>query len=349
MSQELVAPPDRPKTNSAILMLAALMIIMAGMKVAESIINPILLALFLAAISSPGYFWLLKKKLPVGLALSLVLLSLLLFGSVMSALISGSVIGFTENLPVYQERLTTIWSEVLTLLQNYGIALDLSQLSQFADTQRVVGLAGNALNGLISVFTGAFFILLLLMFILIEMTTLQKKISAISSNPDQSMLKMDTFFKTLNQYFAMKTAVSFGTGLLVYCWLLIFDIDYPILWALIAFMLNFVPTIGSLIAALPAVLLGLIQFGFGTALWVAFGYFLVNNLVGNVIEPRIMGKRLGLSVLVVFLSLVVWGWLLGPVGMFLSVPLTMTAKIALESNPHTAWIGIALGDGSDIK
>ena len=119
------------------------------------------------------------------------------------------------------------------------------------------------------------------------------------------------------------------------------------LWGTLAFLLNYVPNIGSIIAAIPALLLALVQLGPGAVLWSAIGYLVVNNLVGNVIEPRFMGRGLGLSTLVVFLSLVFWGWVLGPVGMFLSVPLTMTLKIALDSSEETRWIAILLGPEVD--
>jgi len=118
---------------------------------------------------------------------------------------------------------------------------------------------------------------------------------------------------------------------------------------LLAFLLNFVPTLGSIIAAVPAVLLALVQLGVGDAALVAAGYLAVNTVVGNGLEPRMMGRGLNLSALVVFLSLVFWGWVLGPVGMLLSVPLTMTVKIALESSDETKWVGAMLGSGQDIE
>jgi AI-2 transport protein TqsA len=127
--------------------------------------------------------------------------------------------------------------------------------------------------------------------------------------------------------------------------LFIMRIDYPLLWGLLVFLLNYVPNIGSIIAALPAILQALIQFGPGRALGVATGYLVINMLIGNFIEPRFMGKGLGLSTLVVFLSLIFWGWVLGPVGMLLSVVLTVTVKIGLESREDTRWMAILLGSG----
>jgi len=125
--------------------------------------------------------------------------------------------------------------------------------------------------------------------------------------------------------------------------MLFVGVDYPLLWGLLAFLLNFVPNIGSIIAAIPAVIQVLVQLGFSAALVVAGGYLVINILIGTFIEPRYMGRGLGLSTLVVFLSLVFWGWVLGPVGMLLSVPLTITAKIALESHDGTRWVAIMLG------
>ena len=108
-------------------------------------------------------------------------------------------------------------------------------------------------------------------------------------------------------------------------------------------MLNYVPNIGSIFAAIPGVLTALVQFSALKAGYAAAGYIGINLLVGSVIEPRFMGRGLGMSTLVVFLSLVFWGWVLGPVGMLLSVPLTMILRIALEGNEDTRWIAVLLG------
>jgi predicted PurR-regulated permease PerM len=127
------------------------------------------------------------------------------------------------------------------------------------------------------------------------------------------------------------------------------EVDYPVLWGVLAFLLNYVPNIGSILAGIPAVLLGFLQHGSLTALVLISGYAGVNIVMGNLIEPRFMGRGLGLSTLIVFLSLIFWGWVLGPVGMLLSIPLTMIVKIALESNKDTAWISVILGSGAEFE
>jgi len=154
---------------------------------------------------------------------------------------------------------------------------------------------------------------------------------------------VEVFVDKLRHYMSIKTLISLFTGAFIGLSLWLIGVDYPILWAVLAFMLNFVPNIGSIIAAVPAVLLTIVQLGVPSALLVAAVYTAVNIIIGSFVEPKFMGKGLGLSTLVVFVSLVFWGWVLGPVGMLLSVPLTITVKLALDINPETRWLGHLLG------
>ena len=186
-------------------------------------------------------------------------------------------------------------------------------------------------------------------FMLFEASSIPIKLRAILSDAESAKPRFDLFLANLRRYLAIKSMTSMATGVLVALWLYILGVDFPLLWGLLAFLFNFVPTIGSILAAIPAVLLALVQLDASMALLVALGYVAVNISFGNLIEPRIMGQRMGLSTLIVFLSLVFWGWLLGPIGMLLSVPLTMTLKIALESSEETRWIAVLLGTESDAQ
>ena len=130
--------------------------------------------------------------------------------------------------------------------------------------------------------------------------------------------------------------------------MLFFNVDYPLLWALIAFLFNYIPNIGSILAALPALLLVSVTHTFVDLTSILLGYIVINILIGNIIEPKYMGKKLDLSSLIVFVSLIFWGWVLGPVGMLLSIPLTMIVKIAAENNNKTKWISTLLGASSKL-
>ncbi len=138
--------------------------------------------------------------------------------------------------------------------------------------------------------------------------------------------------------------VSVATGLLIGVWVGVLGVDFAIFWGLVAFVLNFIQNLGSVIAAVPTTLLAMVQIGVGRGLLVALGYLVVNMVIGNFIEPHLMGRRVGLSTLVVVLSLVFWGWVWGPIGMLLSVPLTMVLKILLENTEEFRWVAVLLGD-----
>jgi predicted PurR-regulated permease PerM len=149
--------------------------------------------------------------------------------------------------------------------------------------------------------------------------------------------------REVQEYLGIKTAVSLATGFLIglLAWLL--GLDFPILLGLIGFVMNYIPTVGSILAAVPALVLSLLQFGtLGHLLAVTTAYVIINTVFGNIIEPNLMGRRLGLSTLVVILSLLFWAWLWGPVGALLAVPLTMVVKIMLENTEDLRWIAVLL-------
>ena len=187
----------------------------------------------------------------------------------------------------------------------------------------------------------------MVIFILLEASSFPDKVRKAFGSGELTLIRFEEFAAKLNRYVAIKTAVSLGTGICVGIWGMITGLDYAILWALLAFLLNYIPNLGSIFAAVPAVLMALIQYGLGRALLVAVGYLVINVVISNILEPRFMGRGLGLSTLAVFSSLVVWAWILGPLGMLLAVPLTMTLKIAFESGSGTHWIGVLLGPPAD--
>ncbi len=185
-------------------------------------------------------------------------------------------------------------------------------------------------------------ILFTVLFILVESTTIPSKLRSFLKNPDDTLLNLSGFMDGVTQYLVIKGLMSLITGALITIYLLMLDINFALLWGALAFFMNFIPYIGSIIAAVPVVILALLDAGPGTAAAVGVGFLAANMIVGNVLEPRFTGQGLGLSTLVVFASLVFWGWVFGPVGMFLSTPLTMLMKIALENDPRSRWISILL-------
>jgi predicted PurR-regulated permease PerM len=322
---------------------AAFIVVVAGMRAASSLVTPFLLAVFIAVVATPPLRELRSRGVPNWAAMLLVVLAIGGLGSVLAILVAGSLDGFRASLPEYQDRLKLLIDDLALWLDGVGLHTSREALQTYIDPARVLGMAGELVSGLSGVLANAFLILLTVVFILLEAAGLPAKLRAALVSPETSTERMHVVLDSINRYMGIKSLTSLGTGLVLWAWLTILGVDYAVLWALIAFLLNFVPTIGSILAAIPAVLLALVQIDLQSALLVALGYLVVNTLVGSILEPKIMGYGLGLSTLVVFVSLVFWGWVLGPVGMFLSVPLTMSLKIALDANPQTRPIAIMLG------
>jgi len=184
--------------------------------------------------------------------------------------------------------------------------------------------------------------LLYVAFMLAELSGITQKIAKAFDNPRDTLQRVSQFTEGANKYMAIKAGVSAFTGALVSIVLWVIGVDFPILWGVFAALLNFIPNIGSIFAAIPAVLLALVQLGVGPAIAVALAYVIINVVVGSILEPKFMGERVGLSTLVVFISLVFWGWVLGPAGMLLSIPLTMLVKIGLDKREDTHWIATLL-------
>ncbi|WP_461516364.1 AI-2E family transporter [Porticoccus sp.] len=331
------------------LIAAAFVIVVAGLKAAETLLVPFLLSVFIALIFSPLLTWLKRLKVPNGVAICLIIALVVLVGWLIGILVGASINDFRQNLPQYQERLQQMSSGFIGLLSERGMTLDMEQMRQSFDPGKVMQLAGNTLSSFGNVMTNAFMILLTVVFILAEEVGFSDKLQAARKDNGSAREALERFTQSVNSYLGIKSLLSLLTGLLVMAWLWILGVDYPVMWGLLAFLLNFVPTIGSIIAAVPAVLLALIQLGPLVAGLTTIGYLVVNVVIGNVLEPKVMGKGLNLSPLVVFLSLVFWGWVLGPVGMLLSIPLTIMVKIALENHSDTYWLGVMLGAGAQSR
>ncbi len=338
-----------PQGSKILLTLAAFVIVVAGVREARELLVPFLLSAFIAIIAAPPLFYLKNKKIPTGIALALVILLVVFAVIMMGVLVGSSIDDFSAQLPIYQERLNTQTTALLAWLGQLGIEIPKETASKLMDPAKAMKMAAVGLSSLGGLLTNTFLILLTVIFILLEAASFPTKLESILQNPDSGLPRFRDFLDNINSYMAIKTATSALTGVLVFLWLWAVGVDYPVLWGMLAFLLNFVPNIGSIIASIPALLLALIQLGAAGALWSLLGYVLINVVVGNLIEPRFMGRGLGLSTLVVFVSLVFWGWILGPVGMFLSVPLTMMIKISFDSSEETRWIAILLGSEVESK
>ena len=356
-----MSPEPRQRRDAGLRFLVAaacVVIVIAGLRAAAALILPFLIAVFLAVVNVPLMNWLVRLRVPKPLAVLLTVLAAASVIGILVALLAQSVNQLTEVIPRYRERLDELGTSVTALGAALGLPVEtwreewrsvsLAAFGTVDTIGAIIGntgaIVGNAVRTVGSFLSNAFLVFLTVVFILFEAAGFTAKIRlAFGAGPDQ-FGHLGRISAQIQTYLVTKAAVSAATGLVIGTWVAIMGLDFPLLWGVVAFMFNFIPTLGSIFAAVPAVSLAVLQPGLGpgSAVVIAAGYLVVNVVFGNVIEPTLLGRRLGLSTLVVFASLVFWGWVWGPVGMLFSVPLTMVVKIALENTADLRWLAVML-------
>ncbi|QCI28133.1 AI-2E family transporter [Caminibacter pacificus] len=317
----------------SVLYIAASIIIILGLKFLSPVLIYLILSLFLTVLIYPIIEFFEKRGFHILIVYSIVAVMVVLIFGGMFLVMTSSLKEFLNNAAFYQEKLGRMFSDVNNYLNTYGIKFDIASINIIPIIKSFLAKAGGIVSGFLVVFIGV-------SFMIFETKNFGKKLVYISKNKETFKL----FFKNTQKYFIIKTFTSALTGVLIALILIVFKVPYAFLFGIMAFVFNFIPVIGSIIAAIPAVLIALITYDIKIALYVTIGYLIVNNLVSNVIEPKIMGDGLDLSPAVVFFSLLFWGWVFGIVGMFLAAPLTMTLKLALLSSEKTKWLGILLSN-----
>jgi predicted PurR-regulated permease PerM len=329
------------KYPRVLLSLACLVIIIAGMREASTIIVPFLLSIFIAVMCGLPFSWMRKRGVPSFIAIFAIfsVIAGVVFG--IGAYLAASMNEFLLQLPLYQKRIHLLIVMLIKWLRHFRIYISEKMILQYFDPGSIMDMVANILSGLGSSLTYAILIMFTVFFLLIEASSFTKKVF-MNGASEKSLETVDRILLSMEKYIALKTWISLATGLLVMALLLALGINYAVLWGVVAFLLNYIPNIGPFIAAIPPILLALVDQGLGTASLVTLGFVIIKTIMGDILEPMVMGKGLSLSMLVVFLSLIFWGWVLGPVGMLLSVPLTMAIKISCESFPSTRWIAVLL-------
>jgi len=344
----MVSSSNNNSIAKAFVTVAAIFIIFAGVKVAANILVPFLLSIFIAIICNP----LVKKasdfKIPKAISVIFVIAIFVTVATLITGLVGSSLNELSEHIPQYRTQLQSQFSWLFTFLSKYNIHISSELFTEYFDPSAAIGLAADMLSGFGTVMANLFLIILTVVFMLFESSSLPHKLHIALDDPQMRLKQIKRFLSSVNHYIAIKTLVSIATGCTVSLMLWLLDLDFFLLWGVLAFLLNYIPNIGSIIAAVPPMTLAILQLGIGEAGIIGLGFFLINMVMGNIIEPRYLGKGLGLSTLVVFLSLIFWGWLLGTVGMLLSVPLTMILKIGLENSPEGRWLAVMLSDEQEL-
>lgn len=333
---------------------ACLVVVIAGLSAAKDILLPVLLGGFLAVVTVPIVRWLEDRGAPSWVAIPSVVVVAAASLVAIVAIIAGTVRGFADNIGAYEAGFAQLsnesWQTMLTwgLVDESGTGLDDPRLWSLLSPSQTMKFVGDAVGQLVLTFGRVVIVVVTMTFTLLEASDLERKLS-VAFGSDAVANPFEGAGAKVTRYVLIKTLISAVTGVLVGMLCRVVGVEFAVMWGLLAFLLNYIPTIGSFVAAIPAMMLALVTLGWESTLALGIGYLVINTLLGNFIEPRLMGQSLGLSPLVVFFSLVFWGWLWGPVGMLLCVPLTVIAKLVLESNDETRWVAVLLGSPRDAR
>lgn len=333
-------PMPAREGEKAVLLAAASVVLFAGLRFASPFLVPFLLAAFVAIATTPLVAYLEQKRLPrtIAVAVGLGVDLMLMFG--LAALLARSLQALAERLPVYEPAFRTAASRLAGWLWEFGFEVEMADLRGLLDPNAVVKAAGAIVQSTAFLLSQLAVVTILLAFILFEAAGTRETFARAFGTRDERAASASR----VRTYLLVKTATSAATG--VFAGLLCYSVglELPLLWGLLAYLLNYIPTIGSLIAALPAIALASLQLGLLPAAGLTAGYFFINLLIGNVLEPRFMGQALGLRPLVVLLSMLFWGFLLGPVGALFSAPLSMLARDWLLNTVDLKWLGELMGN-----
>ncbi|MFV1995077.1 MAG: AI-2E family transporter, partial [Verrucomicrobiales bacterium] len=287
-----------------------------------------------------------KCRVPWPLAVLLtVAIDVLIVGGIVY-ISSGFIPEFQAKVPEYISKLQERGLEAALWLEGRAGLTDAEEAYRnLFDWPAMVELVRQTevIQRLASLFSKTFFVLVVMIFILTESGRFAEKISDIRGSNGPDLRRFENASRDIQRYLGIKTLISAVTGTLAGVLTWSFGLDFFLLWGLVAFIFNYIPVVGSIFAAIPAVFIALVQFGPLTSLGVMIGFLLINIILGNFIEPLLLGRRFGISTVVVILSVLFWGYVWGPVGMFLAVPLTMVVKVMLDNTEDFRWVSIAMG------
>ncbi len=330
--------------NQFLILVTSISILFVIMKYAADVLAPFLISVSLAIVLSPLLDMLQKKRIPkvVSLIILIILsaIPLIMFGGY----IVTEAHEFATNFHSISAKFDTALGKFILTLQNMGLSVSQTDIEAMLAKSNISGLIQNLASQTSAQFSNIFLILFMVAFMLMESQFMHSKVQKVLSKSKISLEDGMQIITKIKTYFIIKVKTSLITAVWAFAVLWFYDIQYFYLWAALAFFLNFIPVVGSIIAAVPPIILAMIDQGMMTALWVALWYVTINMVIGNILEPRIMGKGLGLSALIIFLSMTLWGWVLGPTGMILSVPLTMAMQFLFAQYKETEWIALMLSD-----
>jgi AI-2 transport protein TqsA len=342
MREAAMKKPESANTiegTQLLLILAAIVVVALGMKFAASIITPIALALIVSISMTPVLQWLIRKGMPNGIALTIVIITVVVVMLTLAVIVILSLQNVIQTLPKYQDRIAQIQDEISTFLTDRGIKTTSIRDLDIFSPAKLVNVGVSVASAIAGAMSSWFFMLLLAAYMLLEATDFPRKLEKtlkFGSAMPERFYKLNV---AVRSYIFMTVWLGALNAILLTIMLFFLGVDFALLWGVLAFLMSFIPYIGFILALIPPTLMSLLEGGWQEALIVIIGFIILNTITDNIIKPKVMGKGLDLSPVVIMLSLFIWAWILGPVGAILAVPLTIVVKeLILEVSDDTRWI-----------
>ena len=333
---------ERASILRPIVIVAGIMIILAAIKAAASILSLFFLAVFLAITFAPGFSWLRSKGVPGGLAILIMFGVIIGFALLLFGLAWFPISQLDDKLPGYQSNLSNQISAASNLLARFGIDISSFEEQGFLDIGSVI----RFLTTVILTISNTMFLLMVVVltaiFMVLEASSYPERLREGLGISTSAIDQYRSFAQRVNSYLLTRVKLNLALAVPVTILLAVLGVDFPIFWGVVTFFTGFIPVVGFLLAVAPPAALGLIESGWVTAAIVIAGFVIFNAIVDNVLQPRLMGQNLNLSPVVVFLSLFLWSFLLGGVGMLLAMPLTVLTVIVFEQFEETRWLAVLM-------
>jgi len=323
---------------------AMVLVIFTVLKSAADFLVPFLMAMAMAIVLSPLLTYLESKRIPKILSLLRIIIISLIPTIILGGFIGDEVKDFANNFHEIKQHFFASLEKFTLFMNGFGIGITEEDIHKIFEKSNLGEIVKNLASQAGGQFSNIFLIFFMVAFMLLESDFFYNKMMKIAKEYGENNEEGMKIIEKIKSYFLIKAKTSLMTALWVLIVLWYYDVAYFYLWATLAFFFNFIPVIGSILAAVPPIIMTLMDQTMMTALWIAIWYLIINVVIGNILEPHIMGKGLGLSALIVFLSMTFWGWIFGPAGMILSVPLTMVMQFLFEQYRETKWIALLLSD-----
>src|SRR5215216_4116478 len=334
----------QPSFLRVMLFLAATVVVVTGIRLGAPILNPILFAVVLSLLFSPVYSWLLRRGLPAPLALVIMLVVLAILFLGLFFILGVSISRFSERVGYYVAQLNGELSSLDAVLERLGLSN--VNLSEAVNSSALVDAVGTILSGIAGFLSDLFLILMIMLFLLGEGPAMMNRLRASVAEDNPQVARLTAVGQSVVRQFGLRAIVNLVTGAGVTVLMFLLGVDFPLLWGILTFFLSFVPYIGLVLAVAPAVVLALAEFAVSRAVMVIVGVIVINILAENVLSPMLMGRGLNISPTIVFLSFIIWAWLLGGPGAFLALPITLFIAVMFDTFPETRWLASLIGVGS---